>query len=62
MLAHPYFDVTGPDGSFEIAELPAGTYEVEIRHESLGAKPVSVTVTGEQTRSLEFTLRSSKRR
>ena len=41
---HPYFAVTGSDGSFTIGNLPAGTYELEIWHERLPAQTVSVTV------------------
>ena len=41
---HPYFAVTGADGSFTIGNLPAGTYELEIWHERLPAQTVSVTV------------------
>ena len=46
---HPYFAVTGSDGSFTIGNLPAGTYELEIWHERLPAQTVTVTVAaGEQ--------------
>ncbi len=41
---HPYFAVTGADGSFTIGNLPAGTYEVEIWHERLPAQTHTVTV------------------
>ena len=41
---HPYFAVTGEDGSFTISGLPAGTYELEIWHERLPAQTVSVTI------------------
>ena len=41
---HPYFAVTGNDGSFTIGNLPAGTYELEIWHERLPAQTVTVTV------------------
>ena len=41
---HPYFAVTGEDGSFTIGGLPAGTYELEIWHERLPAQTLTVTV------------------
>ncbi|MDH3523940.1 MAG: carboxypeptidase regulatory-like domain-containing protein [Acidobacteriota bacterium] len=44
VVAHPFFAVTGADGSFTIEGLPAGDYVVESWHESLGAKTQAVTV------------------
>ena len=41
---HPYFAVTGEDGTFTIDGLPAGTYELEIWHERLPAQTMTVTV------------------
>ena len=41
---HPYFAVTGADGSFEIPGLPAGTYEIEAWHERLGTLKSPVTL------------------
>lgn len=44
VMTHPYFAVTGADGAFTIADLPAGTYELEAWHERLGTQTLSVTV------------------
>jgi plastocyanin len=41
---NPYFAVTGDDGAFEIKNVPAGKYTVEIWHEKYGAKTQEVTV------------------
>ena len=41
---HPYFAVTGSDGSFEIPGLPAGTYTIEAWHERLGSQRSGVTL------------------
>jgi plastocyanin len=41
---HPYFAVTGEDGAFSIAGLPAGTYTLHVWHEKLGARTTKVTV------------------
>lgn len=35
-LDHPYGTVSGEDGSFEIADLPAGTHEFTVWHETAG--------------------------
>jgi len=55
VMAHPYFSVTQTDGKFKIENLPAGTYEVEAWHEKLGTQTASVTVTGEETKEVNFT-------
>ncbi len=48
--------VSGPDGMFTIEDVPAGTHEVTIWHETLGAQPQSVTVTAGETTTVAFTL------
>jgi plastocyanin len=42
--SHPFFAVTGKEGTYEIKNLPAGTYELEFWHERLGTKTATVTV------------------
>lgn len=44
VLRHPFFAVSGADGSFSIKGLPPGEYEVEAWHEKLGIKDAKVTV------------------
>ena len=44
VLTHPFFATSGRDGAFTIQGLPAGTYEIEARHEKLGTRTQSVTV------------------
>jgi len=44
VVAHPYFSVTGADGSFSIANLAPGTYTIGAWHESLGEQEQSITV------------------
>ena len=44
VMSHPFFAVSKEDGSYEIRNLPAGTYEIEAWHEKLGTKTTSVTV------------------
>ena len=55
VMPHPYFNVTKTDGKFEIANLPAGTYEIEAWHEKLGTKTASVTVAEGETKTVDFT-------
>ena len=54
VFSHPFFAVTGSDGKFTIANLPAGTYEVEAWHEKLGTQKTSVTVGASDTKSAAF--------
>ena len=45
VVDHPYFAVTGADGSFTIPNVPPGEYVVEAWLETLGAKEQKVIVT-----------------
>ena len=55
VLDHPYFTVTGENGTFELKGLPPGTYTVEAWHERLGASTQSVTVGEKETKEITFT-------
>ncbi len=46
VMTHPYFAVTGRDGSFKISGVPDGTYEIEAWHEKLPAMAGKATVSG----------------
>ena len=51
---NPYFAVTGDDGSFTLANVPAGAYTVEAWHEKYGSKTVQVTVAAGQPAAAAF--------
>ena len=44
VMSHPFFAVTGADGSFSLAGVPPGTYTVEAWHEVFGTRTAEVTV------------------
>ena len=46
VVAHPFFAVSKPDGSFEIKGLPPGTFTIEAWHEQLGTQTQSVVIDG----------------
>ena len=56
VLNHPFFAVTGEDGSFTIKDLPAGTYTLEAWHETFGTQTAEVTVAegGSATANFSF--------
>jgi len=55
VTAHPYFAVTDASGTFEIRNLPAGSYTLEAWHEVLGSQTSKVTVAERQTQTAAFT-------
>ena len=55
VLPHPFFASTGADGSFSIKGLPAGTYTIEAWHEKYGVQTATVTVTGSDSKTADFT-------
>ena len=54
VMEHPFFSVTGEDGSFEINGLAAGTYEVEAWHEKMGTRVATVTVAANEAQTVNF--------
>jgi plastocyanin len=56
VMSNPYFAVTGADGSYEITDVPPGSYTVKIWHENLGEKTESVTVAAGGKATLNVTL------
>ena len=55
VMEHPFFATTGPDGTFSIPNLPAGTYEIEAWHERLPVQTQTVTVADGATGTAAFT-------
>ena len=54
VLSHPYFGVTGEDGTFELKNLPSGEYTVEAWHEKLGAQSQKIQIGPRETKEIEF--------
>jgi plastocyanin len=54
VVDHPFFAVTGMDGSFSIDGLPPGDYVLEAWHEEFGTKTASVSVAADGTADASF--------
>lgn len=54
VFKHPYFAVTGKDGSFDLKDLPPGTYTLEAWHEKLGTAIQKVTIGPSETKTVQF--------
>jgi len=61
VMPHPYFAVTGADGSFSLTGVPPGTYELAVWHEKLGSSTQAIEIGTSQAVSLNFTLEAVKK-
>ena len=59
VISHPFFHVTQKDGKYQIKDLPAGKYTVEIWHERLGEQTKEIEIVDGQSAKLYFTLSKS---
>jgi len=57
VVGHPFYAVTGDDGTFTIKGLPPGTYTIEVRHEKLPAQEQQITVGAKESKTVDFTLK-----
>lgn len=58
VVEHPYFSVSGEDGSFEIANLPPGSYTLQALHEQFGEQEIEITVGAGETQEADFSFGS----
>lgn len=54
--ANPYYAVTDGSGNFKLTDVPAGTYTVEVWHETLGKSTQKVTVKAKEEAKVGFEL------
>lgn len=59
VLSTPYFQVTGKDGSFEISNVPPGTYTVTAWHELYGISEQSVTIGPKESKVLTIAFKAT---
>jgi plastocyanin len=53
---HPYFSVSAKDGTFKIANVPAGKYKIEAAHRKAGSVVKEIEVKDGETANIDFTL------
>ncbi|HVP47192.1 MAG TPA: carboxypeptidase regulatory-like domain-containing protein [Bryobacteraceae bacterium] len=59
VVSHPFFAVTGDDGTFTIKGLPPGKYTVEAWHEKYGTQDIDVTVAAKESKPVDFTFKGA---
>jgi len=55
VLPHPFFAVSGVDGTYKIAGLPSGQYTIVAWHEKYGEQTFDVSVGRNEQKMLDFT-------
>src|SRR5687768_13424769 len=58
VLDHPYFAVSGGDGTAKIGNLAPGTYTLEAWHEKYGVQTQSVTVAANESKDVVFSFKA----
>jgi plastocyanin len=58
VFKHPYFAVTGKNGSFDLRNLPPGTYTIKAWHEKLGTSTQKVTVAAGENKVINFVFKA----
>jgi hypothetical protein len=54
VFKHPYFVVTKDDGTFDLPNLPPGTYTIKAWHEKLGTASQTITIGANESKELSF--------
>lgn len=58
VFSHPYFDVTTTAGTFDLKNVPPGTYTIEAWQERYGTQDQTVTLAPKETKSITFSFKS----
>jgi plastocyanin len=54
VIKNPYFAVTGKNGTFDLKDVPPGSYTLQAWHEKLGIKMQKITVGSGETKTVDF--------
>jgi plastocyanin len=58
VLKNSHYSVSGGDGGFTLANLPPGKYTVTAWHESYGEQTQDVTISGSETKTVNFVFKA----
>jgi plastocyanin len=58
VLKTNHYSISGDNGGFSLPNLPAGKYTVTAWHEDYGTQTQDVTITGNETKSIDFTFKA----
>jgi len=57
VVNHPFYAVTNDQGTFEIKNLPPGTYVIEAWQEKYGPQTQTVTISGSESKTVDFSFK-----
>lgn len=57
VVSHPFFAVTGDDGTYSIKGLPPGTYTIQVWQEKYGTQDQQITVGAKDSKTQDFTIK-----
>jgi plastocyanin len=58
VLKTNHYSITGDAGSFSLPDLPPGKYTITAWHEDYGTQTQDVTITGSETKSIDFSFKA----
>jgi hypothetical protein len=58
VLKTSHYDVSKDDGGFKLPDLPPGKYTITAWHEDYGTQTADVTITGKETKDVNFTFKA----
>ena len=61
VFTHPFFSVSGRDGSYEISGVPPGQYTIVAWHERFGEQTAEISIGVREQKTLDFAFKSAEK-